>query len=712
MTWSYGQTFDHVTEIKIDGNYLVLRDTTDNDSTQYAAWKIDYLIYDNHLELKNNDRTVLFTPIDSLVEVDKSTFTIQEIHAYLRDETGFSPGGTSPLPTDLDNLLAFFPAKNESRTAWNTPGFQLNNLGSGPDAQMLTGGGIDFTAANSDYVSIPSITLSGDFTICGWTYLLSSGQNNFIANSSAVRSRLKIDGADFGVWTQNPFNGDLDSPILVDGYHQITLSREGTEFIIYIDGEANTTFTHDATDFVVNAIANSNGAFVSSQASNYALFNSTLTPMQISTLYNNPNDFIELSRSYGADRIYPLTEGIYEDESPVLEYSGNAKHGQFLTSAAGAYDAALNNLPVGLQTGTYGSSFNYYMDGVDDNIAYGSTTLTTNGDYVEVKFYHTTQTSKRILGSTDDAGYLFRTGTITGNEFQFRVNFSSLYTSTASLVQNAINTVRVTKNSSNYTITINGVVDGTLNTSNNYEFDQVGSEYIGLYVSFNYNGSIIAPYNNWGDKTINGSPTVRRILPTSDTGTTDLFGNTTQYKWVEGILNFNGGFHGGLQIGNSTSSLDGSEISFFFFGKFIDDTGSRYIFDNRDTGDGVRIIASFDDYFDIGNETSSTFNTLQADNSLTDDAFYMSYFEIASDGTADIYYSTVGNDLTSDVTPTDIGTLGNGTEIPHIGIREGGATPWLSYMNLIIYGDTKTSEELNSESLKGYAELIINQLEP
>ena len=177
-------------------------------------------------------------------------------------------------------------------------------------------------------------------------------------------------------------------------------------------------------------------------------------------------------------------------------------------------------------------------------------------------------------------------------------------------------------------------------------------------------------------------------------------------------MNFNGGFHGGLQIGNSTSSLDGSEISFFFFGKFIDDTGSRYIFDNRDTGDGVRIIASFDDYFDIGNETSSTFNTLQADNSLTDDAFYMSYFEIASDGTADIYYSTVGNDLTSDVTPTDIGTLGNGTEIPHIGIREGGATPWLSYMNLIIYGDTKTSEELNSESLKGYAELIINQLEP
>ena len=88
MTWSYGQTFDHVTEIKIDGNYLVLRDTTDNDSTQYAAWKIDYLIYDNHLELKNNDRTVLFTPIDSLVEVDKSPFTIYQHPLTVTLKTG------------------------------------------------------------------------------------------------------------------------------------------------------------------------------------------------------------------------------------------------------------------------------------------------------------------------------------------------------------------------------------------------------------------------------------------------------------------------------------------------------------------------------------------------------------------------------------------------------------------------------------------------
>jgi hypothetical protein len=346
--------------------------------------------------------------------------------------------------------------------------------------------------------------------------------------------------------------------------------------LFYGDGALVETINSVVTDdLVLNYFGRIGGGYISARQKDVAFFNTALNLTQIQNLYNNPNDFISLSRSYGADRIYACTEGIYEDANPVIDLSTSGNHGTFLTSAAGSYDAALNNVEVGLQSGTHGFSLPYYLDGSTNEIDLNTSIVPATGDF-EIEFTYVYQASSVANR------YVFSQGADLASFFALqnqgslnRLDFSPNGTTTSavqftSVTENQSYQIKFTRVGDTFSFFVDDVLVGsrevvghTVPTNSDTFIGKSswtsGRNVPGIIYGLKLDGTELYdaqwnPLTGNPAPTVTGSPTTRRILSTSDTGTTDLFGNTTQYPWGNGKFNGWGGLHGGtgtLNLGNS-----------------------------------------------------------------------------------------------------------------------------------------------------------------
>ena len=469
---------------------------------------------------------------------------------------------TSFNPLKIAGLLFWSKVQNLARTLWNTAGFQLNNEGSAPDLKLFSGRGIDFDSANDDYVSIPNLVLTaGVYTIIG--YMPAGVSNRFMIGSSSNNSffldtnfaALQLNGSsDRYVWSFP--GGDLTN---TQTYH-VAIIVNGSTADLYINGAKQTQDANsgnpETIDLTISQISSSNsdGVF-----SGILLFNSILSEDRILDYCNNPNSLIEYAQADGAERAYPLMEGYYPNGGVVLDYSGNEQHGAFSSVAAGSYDASVNDIDFGYQSGLSGLSTYDINESGNGYVDLGSNVTITNGEYIEVKLLHLKHpdVQRRLIDGGSPSAYFFRVEQT--SKIQVRANFGTVFNSSDSLNLNEINIVRITRNASDLTITINGT-DESFARNEDFPIDQIftdiaGTGYnCGILLEVDVNGTVYRNKEKWNGLTKTGIPEFIQVFPTTPKGVVDLLASTIE-AWKDGKINLSGGRNGGLQLASALGNV-------------------------------------------------------------------------------------------------------------------------------------------------------------
>lgn len=662
---------------------------------------------------------------------------------------GVSLDQTYPIPEDSDNIgfdIDGYPIRELPYYNHGTAGANLKYIKNNHNnLKAKTGGYYVANSATGDYIDIPEITLS-DLTYNFW-YKHSTGTKVIFGSLAGshylvvtdISLRFRAGSVDnYDVSYSNDFN-----------WHLYTCVRSGSVVYWYVDGVFISSVNATSGNLVIHTIARTVSVFYDVQIKDVSIFNSVFSTDQIAKLYNNQQKFVELSREYGAERIYDFNIGNGEVGYPVWDLSGNNQHGTIQSNSAPA-----------------GTNFIY------NDAEVGTQQVLESRNYTQNKFPYS--------ADFENAAWTKLRGTLTsgqsdpdGGTNAFKFQQDALETLIPVIRQghnseiNKVYTIRVkAKKGTNrdYIQIAELVLDGTTNTTT---FDI--STGIVLNANPDHIASITDLGNGWYDCKISftctASQTVRSIdfrpavdttssvpddqgfaylyqpqfyestedvlfyetgatginnwlfIPESANKGIDLFGNAITDQWKRGLLNFTGldlldNAHGGVEFGDQIDTLDVSEgrvIAFAF--DFVDNGANQYIAGNRNANDG------FSFYVDAVNKRIIYLNEVGASASFlfgnTNDLVASnSYYGILTHiGTSVSYYlAQVGTPLPSTPNKTStVGAIGSGSLIPVIGLRAGSLiSPFASLMTCPQYLDKASITEAERNNLANYLKSLIS----
>jgi hypothetical protein len=270
-----------------------------------------------------------------------------------------APASGGWLPTAISNLWFWTKANILSKTFCNVEGFQLNNEANTTlNLKLNTGYGLLNNADDNEFVTIPSLTLSGTVTFAGHVNLgtgLGYGIGNNVTNNIIFRNNFTTLRVPSGTvtWLYSVTAGE---------HHVIITRNSSNQFIMYIDGVSvgvGDNVRADSFSFIYFGRRENSTSFeYSGIMKDWYFLDTDYTAEEALYHFNNPQNPVPSRVTTGEKlRCYKFNQGKYENNDLVIE-TYNEQHGIFTTSGA---DASTNGLSYGYQQAlaacnTYGRS--------------------------------------------------------------------------------------------------------------------------------------------------------------------------------------------------------------------------------------------------------------------------------------------------------------------------------------------------------------------
>ncbi len=248
---------------------------------------------------------------------------------------------------------------------------------------------LDFVASQSDYIDAgnpASLQITGELSISLWFktsttpttsgYLISKGVSPYTSRnfgiwfSSSNTVRAAVNGVS-GLVTSPASNYNDDN-----WHHCVFTFTPSTSTILYIDGSAVVTNEASIPSAINNITSNLEiGRYISEyfdgEISNVALFNSALTPSQVSTLFNFGTPETNISFS-------PQAWWKLNDQTAITDYSGNGNTGTNNGAADAPGGVAVTpswKIPTALTIPTINYTTALDLNGSSDYIDVGAISL-------------------------------------------------------------------------------------------------------------------------------------------------------------------------------------------------------------------------------------------------------------------------------------------------------------------------------------------------
>jgi hypothetical protein len=396
---------------------------------------------------------------------------------------------TAPLTSDANTIILTCQSNRfvdtssspKTLTIGGTPSVQRFSPFS-PTASYDTAtiGGSGYFDGTGDYLTTPSISLAGNFTIEGWFYR-QSGNNYFFsvgdtATSSGIEVYIGSGGTALNVYS-NASVQITTTPFPTSTWAHLALVRSGSTITMYVNGTSVGTWTSSATfsgavyvgaEFYSGSVTGSMAGYIS----NFRIVNGTAV---YTTTFTPPT--APVTAISGTDLLTNFTNAGIPDSAMMndLETVGNA---QVSTSVK--------------KFGTGSLAF----DGTGDWLTCSqSINLPANSDFtVEGWFYLTAAQAdfRMIMGEStggsgqyyciSSTGVLFQTGTSGGTQASFNYTFS----------QNTWYHIALVRSSNTVSCYVDGTSVSGTNTSQSAAF-LTGTSYIGVGYSSSY------PWNGYID---------------------------------------------------------------------------------------------------------------------------------------------------------------------------------------------------------------------
>jgi len=226
---------------------------------------------------------------------------------------------------------------------------------------------LDFVNSQSDYISFPDISLTGEFTISFWMKHNSFGvvpigddfSQNWLRIHTSTQTDLDLANSKSSWNSGATFTtGEWQHVVLRrDSSNVCTIFRNGIHY-------TNNSPTKPGTFGPLNKIGQKqNGGYWNGQLSNLAIFNSALSASQVSTLFNFGTPETNISFS-------PQAWWKLDDQTAITDYSGNGNTG----TNNGATDISSGvavtpswKIPTALpiQTPNYTTALDFNADHID-----------------------------------------------------------------------------------------------------------------------------------------------------------------------------------------------------------------------------------------------------------------------------------------------------------------------------------------------------------
>ena len=605
-----------------------------------------------------------------------------------------------------------------------------------------TGGYYVADSATGDYIdSNTTFNPSSDYTVCTWINTTDSnaeiidnrdGSGNGLLLGQSIGKLIFGHNTTLLTTLQDYNDGVWYFVVIKKNGNEISLQVYNHEIIVGSD----TSVISTTSNLLIGVNAVTFGDYWSGSMYNTALFNTALTASQISNLYNNPQRFVELSREYGAERIYDFNIGNGEVGYPVFDLSGNDQHGTIQSNLAPAgTNFIYNDAEVGTQQVL--ESRNVYR-WFNTNGATGvnlNSSIILAGDFdISLKLltniFDLNPSGRRLLSnaSNRDAIYYDNIGRLS-----IRLDTENRAFTTKVLELGVLNNVRVQRVGGEITATINDQLAGTVSSASPLEISAIGyarstnkNRTDGIISNININNQ--AAYKGYGTTpwkdevgTNNGSETGTfgaLFIPESSTKGIDLFGNTIENRWKQGLLNFTGlnqtiidNVIGGVAIGNQIDTIDTTN-GFVYATAFKWEelsTSQQWFLTNRISDDGIGVFQQATGRITYVNEVSAaSTNLVTSNNTLVSENYYcliITHFGT----TASIYVTELNTDFTTPEVSGTVGLKGNGTQIPTFGLNALVNSSMLNVLkstDIVIDTDVFTLTDMNN--LRKYLKSLIS----
>jgi len=539
-----------------------------------------------------------------------------------------------------------------------------------PDAQILSGGGIDFQSTNSDAI------LFGNIGTIGYTSFwlnLDTTTEKILQWSGSINLEAMS-----GVLTLTGVSGTIK----VNGVETTTITTDPS----FVEIIANI----DANDLEIGRIAAAYGDFVMN-----SLFSSVLE----TSTYLTPNDLINQT----AVLIAPMCEGNISGAGKIVfDYSGNDNNAP--TTGSSIASIVTN---YGIQSDLHGLSNYKQFNGSSNAVYLGDLADLLTAEDWELTFNivpFTLGSNSALLSGATSVYVLYINS---GGRLQFRWGGSAnnvnqaIFNNTTMVVGNRYDiTLSWSQADQEVTATINGVPDvialsapvDWVSTQYNLGFRRATADFYfhGLILSYTHSieGVLEHSYSGHDFEDLTNSVASEYfgtfsnsslVLSNSPTAIIDVFNNPVQYSWGEGLLNKNEYSHEGVVLGGSIGDLNTAQFSIIGMFKSNDVIANQVIWSNRTAGDGFTIDLS-SSKLRVTNEIGAVATSLIGDTTLLNDEWYVFSIQVENDGTANIYLGDLIDLLTSDVTEANIGLIGGATTFDKIGVLGDDSLPFNGYI--------------------------------
>jgi len=203
----------------------------------------------------------------------------------------------------------------------------------------------------TNYVSIPTISLAGDFSISFWSYL-----NAVNGNEDAIVGKA-AGGNDINFFNQRVriYNGTSDeiaasTAATIATWQHWTFTRSGTSYVVYLNGIQDNTSTGTVFAYVLDVISKGNAGTLRGKLDDLRIYNRALSATEISQLYSGGGSgTVKAKDNTGLAAYWSFEDGV---GTTTTDFSGNGRTGFF----TGQY----GNVPL-WQSGKRGKAL--YFDG-------------------------------------------------------------------------------------------------------------------------------------------------------------------------------------------------------------------------------------------------------------------------------------------------------------------------------------------------------------
>jgi hypothetical protein len=337
-----------------------------------------------------------------------------------------------------------------------------------------------------DYLTTPSISLSGDFTIEGW-FFRQSGNNYFFtvgdsATASGIEAYVGTGGTVLNLYSNS--NAEITAtPFATTTWSHLAVVRSGTTITMYVNGTSVGTWTSSATfsgtvyvgaEFYSSSVTGSMAGYIS----NFRIVNGTAVYTTTFTPSTTPLTAITNTQllTCQSNRFIDNSTNAY-----TVTVNGNTSVQRFSPfSPTASYDTA-----------TIGGSG--YFDGTGDYLTSSSGNIGTGDFTIEGWFYFTTtpdtmglfQTSSTAGGFAPNQSANLAVATASSSTWQIYAKNTFTTSSSTSVPVNAWGHMALVRSGTTTVLYINGAVVITLTSdSTNYSTANMGLG--GIYDNSSY----------------------------------------------------------------------------------------------------------------------------------------------------------------------------------------------------------------------------------